>query len=151
MLDAVIAAIHFALYWVLRRLNWLRPEPRTAWTPPPTLFGLDVRPESLPADVAGAALQLAAKGDLAGALSLLYRGSLVTLMHRDQIELASGDTESDCLTKTHQRVAEPAHAYLVRLLLAWQGAAYAHRTVPPAEVQQLAAEWPGFFLNEGAA
>jgi len=130
---------------VLRRLNWLRSEPTAAWTPPPTLFGLDVRPESLPDDVAGAAAALAAKGDLVGALSLLYRGSLVALMHRDRIELASGDTETDCLTKTHRRVAEPAHAYLVRLLLAWQRAAYAHRAVLPAEVQELTDQWPAFF------
>jgi len=145
------AFVAFAAYWVLRRLDWLRPESTAAWTPPATLFGLDVRPASLPEDVAGAATALAAQGDLVGALSLLYRGSLVALMHRDRIELASGDTESDCLTKTHRQMAEPAHAYLVRLLLAWQRAAYAHRAVPPAEVQQLVAEWPAFFRMGTAA
>lgn len=134
-----------ALYWVLQRLDWIKFESRTRWTPPQTLFGLDVRPESLPEDVAAEAVRLARAGDLAGALSLLYRGALITLMHRDHIELASGDTEADCLAKTRRKLEETAHAYLTRLLLAWQGTAYAHRPVPRAEVEQLADDWPGYF------
>jgi hypothetical protein len=134
-----------ALYWVLQRLDWIKLESRTRWTPPQTLFGLDVRPESLPEDVAAEAARLARAGDLAAALSLLYRGALITLMHRDQIELASGDTEADCLAKTRKRLEEAAHAYLTRLLLAWQGTAYAHRPAPRAEVEQLASDWPRYF------
>ncbi len=135
----------FALYWVLRRLNWIRAPERTQWTPPSTLFGLDVRPESLPDDVAAAAARLARSGDLVGALSLLYRGALMTLLHRDHVELGGGDTEADCLIKTRERVATPTYSYLARLLLAWQAAAYAHRIPAQPEVEQLASEWPGFF------
>ena len=104
-----------------------------------------MRPESLPDDVAAAAAQLARSGNLIGALSLLYRGALVTLLHRDRIELVSGDTEADCLTKTRSRLAAPTYAYLARLLSAWQAAAYAHRMPPQPEVEQLASEWPAFF------
>ena len=138
----------YALYWVLRRLNWIRAPERSEWKPPNTLFGLDVRPESLPKDVAEAAAQLARSGDLIGALSLLYRGTLVALMHRDQIELVGGDTEVDCLIKTRGRLAAPTYAYLSRLLSAWEAAAYAHRMPPPPEVEQLASEWPAFFRAE---
>ena len=145
---AVLLAL--ALYWVLRRLEWIRTESGAPWTPPSTLFGLDVRPESLPDDVASAASQLARAGDLVGALSLLYRGALITLMHRDHIELASGDTEADCLDKTHGKVGQPAQAYLTRLLLAWQGIAYAHRDIPGSEVEALAAAWPGHFRRAPA-
>jgi hypothetical protein len=139
------AVLLFALYWVLRQLNWIRLSERATWTPPSTLFGLDVRPESLPEDLAAAAQRLARSGDAVGALSLLYRGALVALLHRDQIELVSGDTEVDCLTKTRERVAARTYAYLTRLLSVWQGAAYAHRTPALRELEELASEWPGFF------
>jgi hypothetical protein len=140
----------YALYWVLRRLNWIRAPERSRWTPPQTLFGLDVRPESLPQDVAAVAAQLARAGNLVGALSLLYRGTLAALLHRDQIELVSGDTEVDCLVKTRSQLATPAYGYLSRLLSAWQAAAYAHRLPAQLEVEQLAAEWPTFFRAEPA-
>ena len=139
------AVLLFALYWLLRRLNWISAPARSQWTAPATLFGLDVRPESLPDDVAEAAAQLLRAGNLLGALSLLYRGALITLLHRDHIELGGGDTEADCLDKTRQRVSAPTYAYLARLLIAWQGAAYAHRMPARAEVEQLASEWQGYF------
>jgi hypothetical protein len=140
----------YALYWVLRRLNWIRAPERSQWTPPQTLFGLDVRPESLPQDVAAVAAQLARSGNLVGALSLLYRGTLAALLHRDQIELVSGDTEVDCLAKTRSQLAAPSYAYLSRLLSVWQAAAYAHRLPAQLEVEQLASEWPAFFRTEPA-
>lgn len=139
------AIVLFGLYWVLRRLEWIRPAQGAAWRPPATLFGLDVRPESLPPDVAAAAAQLARSGNTVAALSLLYRGTLAALLHRDRIELASGDTELDCLTKTRERIAAQTHAYLARLLTAWQAAAYAQRIPPLPEVEQLASDWPGLF------
>jgi hypothetical protein len=135
----------FALYWLLRRLDWIRVPEQTRWTAPTTLFGLDVRPDSLPDDVAAAALELLRLGNLLEALSLLYRGALVTLLHRDQVQLTGGDTESDCLVKTRERVPANTHAYLARLLLAWQGAAYAHRVPARLDVERLATEWPGYF------
>jgi hypothetical protein len=144
------AIVLYGLYWVLRRLDWIRPSPGGVWTPPATLFGLDVRPESLPQDVAGAATQLARSGNPVAALSLLYRATLAALLHRDRIELAGGDTELDCLTKTRERIAAQTHAYLARLLRAWQAAAYAQRIPPLPEVEQLASEWPGFFGTQPA-
>ncbi len=140
----------YALYWALRRLNWIRAPERSRWAPPHTLFGLDVRPESLPQDVAAVAAQLARSGNLVGALSLLYRGTLAALLHRDRIELVSGDTEVDCLGKTRSRLAAPTYAYLWRLLSVWQAAAYAHRLPEQLEVEQLASEWPAFFRVEPA-
>ena len=135
----------FALYWLLRRLDWIRVPERTRWTAPTTLFGLDVRPESLPDDIPATAIELLRAGNLLGALSLLYRGALVTLLHRDQVQLTGGDTESDCLVKTRERVPANTYAYLARLLLAWQGAAYAHRMPARSDVERLASEWPGYF------
>jgi hypothetical protein len=143
ILLAIVAL--FALYWLLRRLDWIRVPERTRWTAPTTLFGLDVRPESLPDDIPAAAVDLLRAGNLLAALSLLYRGALVTLLHRDQVQLTGGDTESDCLVKTRERVPANTYAYLARLLLAWQGAAYAHRVPARSDIERLASEWPGYF------
>ena len=141
---AIALAVVFLLYYLLRRFDLLGRE-RSSYVPPATLFGLDVRPESLPDDVAAAALELARAGELLKALSLLYRGALVTLLHRDGVELASGDTEDDCLRKSRQHIPDPSLAYFARLLAAWQRLAYARREVPRAEVETLCGDWRAHF------
>jgi hypothetical protein len=145
-------AVVFLVYYLLRRFDLVGSE-RTSYVPPDTLFGLDVRPDSLPDDVAAAALELARSGELVKALSLLYRGSLVTLLHRDGVELASGDTEEDCLRKSRQRIPDPSATYFARLLAAWQRLAYARREVPRAEVEALCGDWRAHFSarNPGTA
>ena len=149
---AIALAVLFGLYYLLRRLD-LFGQQRSSYTPPATLFGLDVRPESLPDDVAAAALALARAGELLKALSLLYRGALVTLLHRDGVELASGDTEDDCLRKSRTHIPEASLAYFARLLGAWQRLAYARREVARAEVETLCSDWSAHFAgaNSGAA
>jgi hypothetical protein len=143
---AVGLAVVFLLYYLLRRFELLGRE-RSTYVPPDMLFGLDVRPESLPDDVAAAARELARAGELLKALSLLYRGTLATLLHRDGVDLASGDTESDCLRKSRPAIPGAAHAYLARLLLAWQRLAYAKRGVPLDEVEGLCSDWRAHFAG----
>jgi hypothetical protein len=143
---AVGLAVVFLVYYLMRRFELLERE-RSAYVPPETLFGLDVRPESLPDDVAAAALQLARKGELAKALSLLYRATLATLLHRDGVELASGDTESDCLRKSRSHIPGPSHTCFARLLSAWQRLAYARREVAMDEIQDLCEEWRAHFCE----
>jgi hypothetical protein len=104
-----------------------------------------VRPESLPQDLAAEALRLARAGDLLKALSLLYRGTLITLLHRDGLELVGGDTEDDCLRKSARRIPDAAYAYFVTLLSAWQRLAYARRPVTSPEVEALCAGWEAHF------
>jgi hypothetical protein len=141
---AVALAVGFLLYFLLRRLDLIG-RARSSYVPPDTLFGLDVRPESLPQDVATAALELARAGELLKATSLLYRGALVTLLHRDGVELASGDTEDDCLRKSRQHIPAGSLAYFGRLLAAWQRLAYARREVPRAEIETLCGDWRAHF------
>ena len=142
---AVGVALVFIAYFVLRNLGLLSHAVRPEYTAPHTLFGLDVRPESLPDNLAAEAARLAHAGELAQALSLLYRGALTTLLHRDGVEFVGGDTEADCLRKTRPRLAAPTRAYFARLLLAWQHLAYARRRVPLEEVEALCADWPAHF------
>lgn len=141
-----------ALIYVLIRYrdHWL-PGQRTPSHPPEFLFGLDVRPESLPDDVAAAARAAIAAGRIEEALSLLYRAALVTLIHRLHIEFRIGDTEDDCLQRVDQRLSPPAHAHFKALLDHWRGAAYAHRLPDTAACEALCADWERYFGQRGAA
>lgn len=138
-------AVAFLVYYLLRRFDPGRRSGETGRVLPATLFGLDVRPESLPDDVAATALRLLQEGRPLQALSLLYRGTLSALLHRDGVALTTGDTEADCLRKSLGHVPTTAQAYLGHLLGAWQHAAYARREVPRGEIERLCAEWPRHF------
>jgi hypothetical protein len=142
---ALAIALLAAVLWLLRNVRFQGDASVPAPATPDLLFGLDVRPESLPGDVAAAALAQIARGELVLALSLLYRGALVALLHRHGVELQGGDTEADCLAKIRARVQDSTQGYLARLVASWQAAAYAHRIPPAAEVEALARQWQGVF------
>ena len=116
-------------------------------TLPEAVFGLDIRPESLPPDVAAAAWAAWEQGDPAGALGLLYRGALACLVHRDGLEVAASWTEGDCLAVV-RRLAAPAGAeYFARLTRAWQSTAYAHRPPSREEAKALCDGWRQHYLE----
>jgi len=126
-------------------LAWLRrpaaPLGETGALLPEAVFGLDIRPESLPADVAAAAWAIWEQGDPAGALGLLYRGALACLVHRDGLEVAASWTEGDCLAVVRRRAAPAAAEYFARLTRAWQSTAYAHRPPSREEAKTLCDSW----------
>jgi len=139
-----------AVVWLIinhkRWLNWVRgikPAPR--YQPPAQLFGLDIRPESLPANVAEAAYQLWQSGDARGALSLLYRGALSRLAQQENVTLRASDTEGDCLRVVQHTQADAISGYFARLTSAWQAVAYAGRTPQPAEGEALCRAYPEHF------
>jgi hypothetical protein len=102
---------------------------------------MDIRPESLPSNVPDAARALIAGGRVREGLSLLYRGALSVLVHREQLDLGAGATENDCLRLVHRRCPPPTAVYLSRLVLAWQHAAYAERPPEPAAAAELCTGW----------
>jgi hypothetical protein len=108
------------------------------------LFGLDVRPEALPENLAQVAAA-AAQSDPRLALSLLYRGALATLIHRDRIDFAAGDTESDCVRRIDRVAPAPLGAYFRRLVRAWSEAAYAQRSATAPSIAALCEEWQVHF------
>jgi len=131
------------IYLVIHyRESWLRPGRQA---PPDFLFGLDVRPQSLPADIVVAARAAYAEGRVEEALSLLYRGSLVALIHRWQVDFRAGDTEDDCLHRCQGLVEEDTQGYFGGLLSAWRDAAYAHRPPPVPAIEELCAGWARHF------
>lgn len=129
-----------ALYYLRRFV----PEPRlrdaARYRPPDALFGFDITPESLPEDIPGAAAEMARRGQLREALSLLYRGALSALAHHHQLPLGPGDTEGDCSRAVSRALPERAD-YFARLVGAWQATAYAARTANAGDVQRLCEEW----------
>jgi hypothetical protein len=163
-LGAFFAQISQALAWIAAGIGvvvllalarrYLLPlldrEPET-YRPPDALFGLAVTPESLPDDVAGTAARLAREGRLREALSLLYRGALSVLVHRDHLPLAEGDTEGDCVRAARKALPRGGADYFGRLVAAWQRAAYAGRLPEAGEAQALASEWTPHFAPRAAA
>lgn len=111
---------------------------------PKSLFGLEITPESLPDDVAAEAMKFWNQNEPLKALSLLYRGALTILVHRDGINLKGSSTEGDCIRIVQangQMLASAQRHYFTDLTRTWQQAAYAHR-LPGAEVMSvLAKNW----------
>ena len=114
-------------------VEWRREEllPRTA--SPTHIFGLDVRPESLPRDIAGRARELWLNGDASGAMGLLYRASLSRLIASGALQFDPGDTERDCVERVRVGGDLRLHAYFSSLSSAWLVCAYSN-TRPTDEV-----------------
>ena len=140
---AAALLVAFALYYLARYVR-MRGIAAGRSARPDFLFGLDVRPGSLPEDVGAAAEALAREGSLRAALSLLYRGALVRFMD-EGLELQQGDTEGDCVRRVEAFAVPKRRFYFMRLVLAWQSHAYAHRSVESAALVDLAREWGAHF------
>jgi hypothetical protein len=110
-----------------------------AYRPPASLFGMEIAPEKLPADVGAAALALARAGRLREALGLLYRGALSDLVHRRGVELLASHTELEALQLATRRVDAERSAYLQTLVRIWRECAYSRRAPVLLEVESLAA------------
>ena len=115
---------------------------------PKSVFGLDVRPSSLPDDVVAAAREALARGDVTGALSLLYRGALSALIHAGGVDFRSGDTEGDCWRRAAPVMSAQGGAYFRSLLDAWLLTAYAQRPPPVADLAELCDRWAAHFRDD---
>jgi hypothetical protein len=130
--------IAYALWWAARLAPRTRDPTAEPYTPPAALFGMELAPDTLPADVGGAAAALAREGKLREALGLLYRGALSELVHKRGVRLLASHTEGEAV-----RLAE--HPYFSTLVGAWQRCAYASRTPGAGEVERLARDYAGAF------
>jgi hypothetical protein len=108
---------------------------------------LDVRPDSLPADLVSAAKRHLEAGEYAAALSLLYRGALVSLIHRAYVDFRPGDTEGNCLERIRGRIDAAGERYFAELLRAWKLAAYAHAAPPVPQLADLCDRWSDHFAD----
>lgn len=143
----VIALVVLLFVYRERLLAMLKPLQRqpTQQTAPDILFGMDIRPESLPDDIAAASRSLWQAGQHREALSLLYRGALMRLTRKDGVPVQDSHTEGDILHLARDYIGGGQRiAWLTAVTRAWQGCAYGHRTPPDEQVVPLFDGWAGF-------
>ena len=108
---------------------------------PDILFGMDIRPDSLPDDIPAAANAFWQQGKQREALSLLYRGALMRLVNKDDVALEDSHTEGDVIKLSRKILIEQREQYLEKLTNVWRRAAYAHRFPDDVEAQYLFQHW----------
>src|SRR5260221_1140707 len=153
----VVALVATGLLYLLARyvgINGWQRAPKRAQ--PEILFGLNVRPESLPDDLPAAARAFLARGEIRAAVGLLYRGALVSLLQEGRIDIGRGDTEGECLWRVKAAYRTDADeqakaAYFDSLVQLWQRVAYARLVIEANEVQALVDVWPQHFAVDRTA
>ena len=140
----VAGAVAVALLAVgLRRWIQARAEARmpALGALPSHVQSLDIRPESLPDDVGGAAAALWQHGEHRAALSLLYRGALSRLVHDHAVPIRAATTEGECLALARRTLDAGRGDFFARLVRAWQLAVYGARLPPEADALALCREF----------
>lgn len=136
---AGIGALMLAVY--LARLERRDLTDNDEFEAPSHVGSLDIRPESLPAEIGAAARALWDAGRTRPALALLYRGLLSRLAHRHRLPIKDSTTEGGCLVLTAAELSPPAHEYAERLVRAWQLAVYGHEPLPTPAFHALCDEF----------
>ena len=153
---ALWIAIAVGLFMIYRyRDRWLylfqggKKKKEDEYIAPEVMFGMDVRPESLPEDIIANSKQLWDQGKHREALSLLYRGALVRLINQEHIQLQNSHTEGDVLKHSALKLNSGVNLekldYLKTLTNQWRTIAYAHRTPDEALMQGLFSNWHSKF------
>jgi hypothetical protein len=126
---------------------------------PVTLFGMDVRQESLPGDVNAAAMAFLQSGNKRAALALLYRASLAHLIFSG-VEIEDGFTELECLRLMKEDLPKSIKTpedkiyttsridYFSALTLVWRRLAYGHLFPEENQLSQLCSSWNQCWLKE---
>ncbi|MBY6191047.1 DUF4129 domain-containing protein [Microbulbifer agarilyticus] len=114
---------------------------------PETLFGLDVRGDSLPEDVTAEVLTLWERGQQREAISLLYRASLAHLINRYDCPFQDHHTEAECARLVYEesglnkQITPKLVQLFGRLTQVWQHQAYAHRAPATPLLESLCRDW----------
>lgn len=111
------------------------------------VMGMDVRPESLPDDVVAAARDAWRDGDSHLALSLLYRGAIAWLVHRETLPIEESDTEGDCLRRVELVNNTEYGPYFKTLTSTWIDVAYGQKEPDGNRMIELCDRWPFDALN----
>ncbi|WP_066960350.1 DUF4129 domain-containing protein [Microbulbifer sp. Q7] len=138
-------------------LGYRAPEQAAARPHPQTLFGLDVRRESLPEDVTREVLALWQAGHQRDAMGLLYRASLSNLISQFDCAFRDHHTEAECAQLVRDEAGQdprlqPALVHFFSQLTAvWQRQAYAHQPPARAQLESLCTQWQQVFREREAA
>lgn len=156
-----VAAIAITLWLLwhyrhqLRGLLGFRPRRKVVEVQrPATLFGLDLRRESLPDDITAEVLRLWRAGAQREALGLLYRASLSDLISHYDCPFQDHHTEAECAQLVREESQQdprfpPELVQFFGLLTAsWQRLAYAHKAPATAQLETLCTQWQRVFRND---
>jgi len=97
--------------------------------------------KSLPDHPPAAAQALFDAGRPIEALSLLYRGAIVSLVRNHDVIIRESDTESDCLKRLDARTGD-LRPYMARLIETWIAGRYGNRVPNDRRFLQLCHDWP---------
>jgi hypothetical protein len=137
---ALIAAAIFFLVWA-RRFIPDRSAERQRSAGPEIVAGMDIRRESLPADVIAAARLAWAERRAREAASLLYRAALSRLIGSYGLRLQASFTEGEVLAATQRVLPVEQHRLLTTTTRIWQRIAYAHSLPEDSEFDSLLKDW----------
>jgi hypothetical protein len=108
---------------------------------PEVMFGLDVRPESLPDDIPAQVMTYWQDNRHRDALGLLYRASLSRLIEQHAVAFQSSHTEAECATLVRARGIDSLSNYFSGLTRVWCHLAYGHELPAIEAIQKLCDEW----------
>lgn len=153
MIGALIVLLAVLVLVLARTFGWIQWRKRRAEAaaePVTHVFGLDVRPQSLPDDVGARARELWLAGQTTEAMGLLYRAALSRLIAGTGLEVEPGDTERDCVERVRRKGVLATAEFFERVTRAWLVCAYS-RARPGDEVAlELCDRWNGVFEERAA-
>lgn len=112
---------------------------------PTTMFGLDIKKESLPEDIVGTAKQHWANGEVRYAIAILLRASLIKLLNEHDCRFYDSDTEAECCLRIDKQAPKPLSQFMRSLVSVWQQVAYAHRSPSQDKFDALCNQWQEVF------
>ena len=138
---AILIGMLLVFLWRIFRSITL-PERSAPFAAPSFVRDLDIRPESLPADIGAAARSLWDGDEHRSALALLYRGLLSRLVHVHRVPIRDSSTEGDCVGLANRHlVAEDRKIYVTSLVRVWQRAVYGGEDIPSESIHALCDEF----------
>jgi len=149
---AIFYLYHYRAYWL--RLIKRESISEDELLLPETLFGLDVKRDSLPDDIEATARKFWENNQPREAISLLYRGAIVALFQRYRFKLPSGATEQDCIRSIENqhtvdnRNTDNIDQRIERfkaITTTWIAVAYAHRMPEDAAFYSICDRWNKLF------
>ncbi len=128
-----------AVRWYLKYRLEARPQD------PPSVVrisGMVIDPETLPTDIPAAVRTLWRQGRPREAVSLLYRGALLTVVRQGLSQLPESATEGDVLRLAKSLLDERRFDFLSAVTGTWRDLAYAHRAPGDDRIEELCDAWP---------
>lgn len=114
---------------------------------PEVMFGLDVRPESLPDDIPAQVMSFWHDNRHRDALGLLYRAALSRLIDQHSLRFKSSHTEAECAALVKARGIDSLSNYFSGLTRVWCHLAYGHELPAQAALEKLCDDWSVEMLN----